>query len=111
MKSALCGQGLKLLDSVFHSALSILTGDAYDTHHLFLYRKVGWSSLKEMRDAHWHIFICKALTGKLPHYLTTLLQISDGLYQTRSTDMLMLYVPYARFELGKTAFSFSVPDS
>ena len=102
---------LKLLDSVFHSALRFITGDAYDTHHCVLYEKVGWSSLKERRDAHWHIFIYKALTGKLPPYLTEMLLISDGLYQTRSTDMLMLYVPYARSELGKTAFSHSAPDS
>ena len=102
---------LKLLDSVFHSALRFITGDAYDTHHCLLYEKVGWSSLKERRDAHWHIFIYKALTGKLPRYLTEMLQISDGLYQTRSTDMLMLYVPQARSELGKTAFSLSAPDS
>ena len=54
------------------------------THHCVLYGKAGWSSLKERREAHWHIFIYKALSGRLPHYLTVMLQTSDGLFQTRS---------------------------
>ena len=69
---------------VFHSALRFITGDAYDTHHCVLYGKAGWSSLKERREAHWQIFIYKALSGRFPHYLTVMLQISDGLFQTRS---------------------------
>lgn len=32
---------LKLLDTVFHSALSFITGDRFCTYHCLLYRKVG----------------------------------------------------------------------
>ena len=32
---------LKLLDSVYHSAIRFVTGDAFRTHHCNLYKNVG----------------------------------------------------------------------
>lgn len=43
---------LKPLDSVYHSALRFITGDAYDTPHCILYNIAGWSSLAQRLDKH-----------------------------------------------------------
>ena len=102
---------LKPLDSVYHSALRFITGDGYRTHHCVLYEKVGWPSLEERRNKHWLLFIFKALSGKLPPYISALLEWNAGSYTTRSTDLLLLKVPRACTELGKTAFSCNAPNS
>lgn len=100
---------LKSLDSVYHSALRFITGDKYDTHHCILYDKVGWPSLADRRNTHWYMFIFKAIIGKLPSYITMLLDWNYGPYLTRSTDWLRLKVPRVQTELGKSAFCFSAP--
>ena len=61
---------LKCLDSVYHSSIRFITGDSYDTHHCILYNKVGWSSLAERRELHWHLFLYKAILGDCPiHFI------------------------------------------
>ena len=47
---------LKTLDAVYHSALRVITGDNYGTHHCTLYNKVGWPALSMKRD-NWKIVI------------------------------------------------------
>ena len=100
---------LKLLDSVYHSALRFITGDSYDTHHCLLYSKVGWSSLSMRRNYHWYMFIHKAISEKLPPYISSLLEWNVGTQLTRSSSWLTLNVPLARTELGITAFSVEAP--
>ena len=99
------------LDSVYHSALRFITGERYDTHHCILYDKVGWSSLSERRNKHWYQFIFKAIDGKLPPYITLLLQWKNRVRQTRSSNWLTLEVPPVQTELGKSAFSFDAPNT
>lgn len=79
-------------------------------HIIVFYDRAGWSSLQQRRDTHWYLFIYKALVGKSLNYLSDLLCHSDSLYQTCSSDWLMLHVPRVRSELGKTVSNFSVPD-
>ncbi len=101
---------LKLLDSVYHSALRFATGDSYNTHHCTLYNKVGRPSLAQRRDTHLYFFIYKVPTGRSPPYLTSLLTwASEGPYQTRSTNRLLLKVPRVHSELGKSAFVYHAP--
>ncbi|KAJ8245109.1 hypothetical protein GJAV_G00275360 [Gymnothorax javanicus] len=102
---------LKPLDSVYHSALRFVTGASYNSHHCLLYDMVGWSSLEMWRNRHWLLFILKALLGKLLPNISMLLTQYENPYPTRSNDWLMLEVPCARTELGKTAFQFSAPYS
>ena len=102
---------LKPLDSVYHSALRFITGANFNTHHCDLYGMVGWGSLLERRNYHWHLFIYKGLVGKLPPYISSMLCEKPSYIQTRSSDWLVLKVPFANSELGKTAFSVSAPDS
>ena len=102
---------LKQLDSVYHSALRFITGDSYDTHHCMLYSKVGWPSLSTRRNHRWYLFIHKAISGKLPPYISSLLKWNVGTQLTRSSSWLTLDVPFARTELGSTAFSVDAPDT
>ena len=102
---------LKSLDSVYHSALRFITGDSYSTHHCILYDKVGWSPLAVRRDQHWYLFVFKAIIGKLPPYLASLLVWKSRPNITRSNDWLTLEVPHVRTNQGKTAFHYSAPNS
>ena len=102
---------LNQLDSVYHSALRFITGDSYHTHHCILYDRVGWPSLSMRRDYHWYLFVFKAITGKLPTYISSLLEWKPGTYQTRSNDYLTLTVPRAHSVLGSTAFFIDAPYS
>ena len=102
---------LKPLDSAYHSALRFITGDKYDTHHCLLYDKVGWPSLTLRRSYHWYLFIYKAIIGKLPPYISSLLDWNTGMHQTRSSNRLALRVPRVRSEHGKSAFSYDAPHT
>ena len=102
---------LKQLDPVYHSALRFITGDGYDTHHCILYDKVGWPSLSMRRNYRWYMFVFKAVTGKLPSYISSLLEWKSGNYQTRSNNSLTLTVPHARTVLGSTAFFIDAPNT
>lgn len=66
------------------AALRSITSDVYSTHHCILYEKVGWSPLSERRDRHLYLFSYKALIGKLPSYITSMLDWSSGTHQIRS---------------------------
>ena len=101
---------LKSLDTVYHSALRFITGDRFLTHHCVLYGRVGWPSLAARREEHCLLFIYKALIGKLPLYLSSLLNHVDSNYCTRSQSHIRLSIPRVRTEQGKTAFSFYAPD-
>ena len=102
---------LKQLDSVYHSALRFITGDSYDTHHCLLYDKVGWPSLTLRRNYHWYRFIFKAISGKLPPYISSLLELNSGTYNTRSSNFLTFNVPLARTDLGNKAFFIDAPKT
>lgn len=46
-----------------------------------------------MVNRHLYLFIYNALTGKLPSYLTALVDWFSGTYQSRSNDLALLHVP------------------
>ena len=102
---------LKRLDTVYHSALRWITGDPYGTHRCVLYEGSGLPSLTERRDKHWYLFLFKAISGMLPAYICSMLEPCNTTYLTRSSDLIMLKVPRALTELGKTAFSVNGPAS
>ncbi len=95
---------LTSLDSVYHASLCLITNAKSRTHHCILYEMVGWTSLAICRKQHWYIFIYKAMLGKLPAYLCTLLCLCSGNYQLRSSKCLLFNIPRVCTELGKTAF-------
>jgi len=85
---------LKHLDSGHHSACRGITAHAYGTHHCTLYEEVGWSSLSERRDKHFYLFIYKALPGKLPSYISSLLVIS-----VRSTKLGHIIIYHSLYQM------------
>lgn len=101
---------LKKLDYVYHAALRFVTSASSRTHHCILYGLMGWSSLFQRRKVHMLLFIVKALLGKLPTYICSLLSFYTCNYRTRSSAKLLLHVPRVHSELGKTAFSFFAPS-
>ena len=102
---------LKALDSVYHSALRFITQDKYNTHHCVLYDKVGWTSLAARRDYHWYQFIFKGISGRLPPYITSLLDWNVSSYQTRSSKWLVCTVPQMSTKLGRTAYSYDAANT
>ena len=100
---------LRQLDTVYHSALRFITGDHFRTHHCTLYQAVGWPSLTIRRTQHLLMYVYKAILGKLPSYLTSLITWRSSHHHTRSQDWLVLAVPQVRTDLGKSAFSYSAP--
>ena len=97
---------LKLLDAVYHSSLRFITGDGFRTHHCTLYENVGWTSLYDRRERHCLLFVYKALLGKLPPYLTSLLNMKSICHNTRSQGFISLQTPQIKSEFGKLAFTF-----
>lgn len=77
---------LKPLDSVYHSALGFIAGVGYNCQHCLLHDMVGWSSLEKRWNNHWFLFIFKALLGKLPPYIYTMLHQYVNPYLTQSND-------------------------
>ena len=100
---------LKPLHAVYHASLRFITGNSFRTHHCNLYLKVGWSSLAMRRKQHCCLFIYKALLGKLPGYISNLLNSRLGEHQICSLDYLVLKIPRVRTEMGKTAFQYYSP--
>ena len=95
---------LKPLDAVFHSALRFITGYGFRTHHCDLYTQVNWPSLENRRKQHLLLLIFKALAGKVPLYLSSLLKHREISYFTRSQSYITLEVPHTSSKLGETAF-------
>ncbi|KAK0136519.1 RNA-directed DNA polymerase from mobile element jockey [Merluccius polli] len=71
---------LKILDVIYHSAIRFATSASYNTHHCTLYATIGWPSLTERRFKHWIQFIYKAIIGKLPSYISLLLNCQSSAY-------------------------------
>lgn len=80
---------LRVLDSVYHSALRFIIGNNYITHYCTVYDKSGWPYLFEtlvtiyLQDHQW----------KLPSYISSLVFQHSGLYLTNSGEYLMLQEP------------------
>lgn len=87
---------LRPLDSVYHSSLRFIIGNSCNTPHCILYDKVCWSSLTERCNNHWCLYIHKALVGKLPSYITSMLHWKPGPLLIRSSDWLALQLLHAR---------------
>ena len=75
---------LKPLDAVNHSALPLITGDGFITHHCVPYDKIGWPSLSVRREQHRMIFIYKPLLHVLHDYLTDCISFRTCNLHTRS---------------------------
>ena len=103
---------LKPLDVVYHSVLRFILDCDFRTHHCDLYNAVGWPSLSSRREQHCLLFIFKAISGKLPLYLSSLVKHKIPLQQTRSASYITLQVTPrpADYRLGESAFLYYAPE-
>ena len=99
------------LNTVYHSAIRFITGDAYRTHHCLLYDKVEWLSLENRRKLHLYMFIFKALIGKLPPYISAMFHLKSHAYSTRSSRWITYETHRMNSDLGRTAFSSLAPST
>src|SRR4029434_5364818 len=65
---------------------------------------VGWSPLADRRGKHCLLFVYKALVGKLPNYLMSLLKLKSICHNTRSQSLISLEIPLTKTNIGKIAF-------
>ena len=99
-----------MLDAAYHSALRFVTNCKALTHHCALYARASLPSLTVRRLSHWYMFIYKAMLGKLPPYICSLIsQRVTSSYCLRSQDVFLLHVPSARTVLGTKSFMCAAP--
>ncbi|KAJ0033396.1 hypothetical protein NQD34_000503 [Periophthalmus magnuspinnatus] len=92
-----------LVDVLWVSCTLLGLGDGFETHHCFLYEKVGWPpSLPVRREQHCMKFLYKGLLQKVAEYLTFLLIIDTGIFNARSHDCMCLRTSCSRTEIGKS---------
>ena len=74
------------------------------THHINT-QKLHWLPIKQRIDYKTCLFTYKTLTNQQPTYLYNSLSFPSHSVSTRSSDSLVLSIPYVRPSLGKRAFS------
>ena len=98
---------LSKLDAVYHSAIRFVTKAPYTTHHCDLYALVGRPPLHIQRQTHWLQVIYKAMLGKAPPYLSSLVTMATPIRSTRSSRCISLIIPKANTSFGRLSFQFS----
>src|SRR4029434_9108261 len=73
-------------------------------------RTLGWPI--QINGTFWNILksriiiVYKALVGKLPNYLMSLLKLKSICHNTRSQSLISLEIPLTKTNIGKIAFKF-----
>jgi hypothetical protein len=101
---------LNKLDTVYHSAIRFVTKAPYITHHCDLYALVGWPLLHTRRQTHWLQVIYKALLGKAPPYLNSLVTIAAPTRSTSYSRYISLVTTKANSSFGCLSFQFSAAN-
>lgn len=83
---------LRKLDSVYHEEIRFITGAEMLTHHWISYDSLDWLPLQKQRKFHVYLYIAKALTCKLPAYISHLLLFNTTNHCTHSGSGIRLVV-------------------
>lgn len=83
--------------------LCFVTGAPFSTNHCDLYKRIGWSSLHIGR-LHHRLLIHKALLGKMPQYLSSLLHCFHNNNHLKSNDLTALSYSMVWTIFGHTPF-------
>ena len=100
----------RVLEAVYHSAINFVTKAPYTTHHCDLYALVGWPSRHTRRQTHWLQVIYKALLGKAPPYLSSLVTIEAPTSSTCSSSYISLVTLKANSSFGRLSFQYSAAN-
>ena len=86
----------------WHASLQILQNINTSHQH---WKKLHWLPIKQRIDYKLCLLTYKTLTNQQPTYLYNSLSFPSHSVSTRSSDSLVLSIPYVRSSLGKRAFS------
>ena len=96
---------LNKLQRIQNSLARVITNTSKYQHITPILKKLHWLPIKQRIDYKLCLLTYKTLTNQQPTYLYSSLSFPSHSVSTRSSDSLVLSIPYVRSSLGKRAFS------
>ena len=96
---------LNKLQRIQNSLARVITNTSKYQHITLILKKLHWLPIKQRIDYKLCLLTYKTLTNQQPTYLYNSLSFPSHSVSTRSSDSLVLSIPYVRSSLGKRAFS------
>ena len=108
--SGISQSNLNKLQRIQNSLARVITNTSKYQHITPTLKKLHWLPIKQRIDYKLCLLTYKTLTNQQPTYLYNSLSFPSHSVSTRSSDSLVLSIPYVRSSLGKRAFLSSVHD-
>ena len=103
--SGISQANLNKLQRIQNSLARVITNTSKYQHITPILKKLHWLPIKQRIDYKLCLLTYKTLTNQQPTYLYNSLSFPSHTVSTRSSDSLVLSIPYVRSSLGKRAFS------
>ena len=103
--SGISHTNLNKLQRIQNSLARVITNTSKYQHITPTLKKLHWLPIKQRIDYKTCLLTYKTLTNQQPTYLYNSLSFPSHSVSTRSSDSLVLSIPYVRSSLGKRAFS------
>ena len=103
--SGISQTNLNKLQRIQNSLARVITNTSKYQHITPTLKKLHWLPIKQRIDYKSCLLTYKTLTNQQPTYLYNSLSFHSHSVSTRSSDSLVLSIPYVRSSLGKRAFS------
>ena len=103
--SGISQSNLNKLQRIQNSLVRVITNTSKYQHITPTLKKLHWLPIKQRIDYKLCLLTYKTLTNQQPTYLYNSLSFPSHSVSTRSSDSLVLSIPYVRSSLGKRAFS------
>ena len=103
--SGISQANLNKLQRIQNSLARVITNTSKYQHITPILKKLHWLPIKQRIDYKLCLLTYKTLTNQQPTYLYNSLSFPSHSVSTRSSDSLVLSIPYVRSSLGKRAFS------
>ena len=103
--SGISQTNLNKLQRIQNSLARVITNTSKYQHITPTLKKLHWLPIKQRIDYKIYLLTYKTLTNQQPTYLYNSLSFPSHSVSTRSSDSLVLSIPYVRSSLGKRAFS------
>ena len=102
--SGISQTNLNKLQRIQNSLARVITNTSKYQHITPTLKKLHWLPIKQRIDYKICLLTYKTLTNQQPTYLYNSLSFPSHSVSTRSSDSLVLSIPYVRSSLGKRAF-------
>ena len=103
--SGISQSNLNKLQRIQNSLARVITNTSKYQHITPTLKKLHWLPIKQRIDYKLCLLTYKTLTNQQPTYLYNSLSFPSHSVSTRSSDSLVLSIPYVRSSLGKRTFS------